>query len=127
MSIHPDSLQQKCEIEDKITASPSNSYHKVIYYPKFHCELNHIEHFWCNGENYSRIECDYTLDRLQKHIPQALANVKSSTILGCYDRCRRKMQLHREGVAYNSLEWVKKTSYQKINILGIERERGIKR
>ena len=27
------------------------------------------------------------LDELQKHLPQALAGVKSSTILGCYNRC----------------------------------------
>ncbi len=27
------------------------------------------------------------LDELQKHLPQALASVKSSTILGCYNRC----------------------------------------
>ena len=115
MSVQPDFLQQKCEIEEKIIASPNGAYHKVIYYPQFYCEFNHIEHFWCNGKNYSKIECDYTLNRLRKYVPQALANVKSSTILGGYDRCRRKMQLYREGVAYGSPEWVKKTSHQKIS------------
>lgn len=60
MSIQPDFLQQKCEIEEKSTASPNGAYHKVIYYPKFHCELNHIEHFWCNGKDYARMKCDYT-------------------------------------------------------------------
>ena len=34
---------------------------------------------------------------------------------------QRKMQLYREGVAYGSSEWVKKTSHQKINTLGTER------
>ena len=121
MSVQPDFLQQKCEIEEKIIASPNGAYHKVIYYPKFHCELNHIEHFWCNGKDHARMECDYTLDGLRKHVPQALASVKNSTILGCYNRCRRKMQLYREGVAYGSSEWVKKTSHQKINTPGTER------
>ncbi len=68
MFFQPGFLQQKSEIEEKIKASPNDAYLKVIYYPKFHCELNHIDHFWCNGKNYARIECDYTFDRLRKHV-----------------------------------------------------------
>ena len=69
MSVQPDFLKQKCEIEEKITTSPNIAYHKVIYYPKFHCELNHMEHFWCNGKKYTWMKYDYTLDGLQKHVP----------------------------------------------------------
>ena len=25
--------------------------HKVMYYPKIHFELNHIEYFWCDGKS----------------------------------------------------------------------------
>ncbi len=50
------------------------------------------------------MKCDYTLDGIRKHVTQALASVKGSTILRCYDRCRRKMQLYRESVAYSSSE-----------------------
>ncbi len=67
------------------------------------------------------MEYIYTFDGPQKLIPQALTSVKSSIILGCYDRCRWKMQLYRYGVAYGSSEWVKKTSHQMINTPGIER------
>ncbi len=67
------------------------------------------------------MEYNYTLDGLQKYIPQALTSVKSFIIFGCYDRCRQKMQIHRESVTYGSSEYVKKTSHQKINILGKER------
>ena len=104
MSVQPNFLQQKCKIEEKIKASPNGAYHKVIYYLKFHCELNHIEHFWCNSKDYARIECDYILDGLRKHILQALASIKNSTILRCYNRCWQKMQLYREGVKYGSSE-----------------------
>ena len=31
------------------------------------------------------------------------------------------MQLYKKGVIYGSLEWVKKTSHQKINSPGMER------
>ncbi len=51
MSVPPDFLHQKCEIEEKITTSPNDAYHKVIFYPKFYCKLNHIDHFWYNGKN----------------------------------------------------------------------------
>ena len=85
MSVQPDFFQQKCEIEEKITASPNDAYHKVIYYPKFHYELNHIKHFWYNSKDHVWMECDYTLNGLQKYVPQALASVENSTILGCYN------------------------------------------
>ncbi len=120
MSVQLNFFQKKYEIEEKIAASSNDTYHKVIYYSKFHCELNHNENFWCNGKNYSQIECDYTFDALRKYLPQALASVKSFTILRCYDRGRQKMQLYKEGVAYGSSEWVKKTSHQKINTSGTE-------
>lgn len=120
MSVQPDFLEQKCEIEEKITAFFNGFYHQVVYYPKFHCELNHIEHFWSNSKDYARLECDYTLNRLQKHVPEALTNVKILTFLGCYNWCWRKMQLYREGIAYGFSKWVKKTSHQKINTPGTE-------
>lgn len=33
---------------------PTNrKHHKVMYYPKYHCELNHIEHFWCSAKKWA--------------------------------------------------------------------------
>ena len=48
--------------------------HKVIYYPKFHCELNHnIEYFWCDdGKNWTCRDCQYTLEGFKRrYIPKA--------------------------------------------------------
>ena len=67
-------------LKKKSQLLPNDVYHKVNYYLKFHCELNDIEHFGCNGKNYTRIECDKTLDKLRKYVPEVLANVKTSTI-----------------------------------------------
>ncbi|PKY58471.1 hypothetical protein RhiirA4_293251, partial [Rhizophagus irregularis] len=42
MSQQPDFLAQKGRIKEVIVATG----HKVIFYPKFHCELNYIKNFW---------------------------------------------------------------------------------
>ena len=45
---------------------------KVIYYPKFDYELNHIKYFWCDRKSWTRRHCKYTLDDLREDIPKAL-------------------------------------------------------
>lgn len=95
-------MAQKCELEETLQGS---GVHRVMFYPKFHCELNHIERFWCHGKQYARENCDYTLDSLRRNVPLALAHVKNSTILSNYNSCMRQMELYRQGVAYGTEEW----------------------
>ena len=61
-----------------------------MYYPKYHCELNHIEHFWCSAKKWARENCNYTLDDLRRRIPRALASVPNHITLAYFHRCRRK-------------------------------------
>ena len=42
------------------------------FYPKFHCELNPIETYWCQGKWYTKGHCDFTLEGLRKTVPLAL-------------------------------------------------------
>ena len=45
-SIQLDFLLQKSAIEKSITGiRGSLTGYRIIFYPKFHCELNHIEYF----------------------------------------------------------------------------------
>ena len=106
--MQPDFIAQWCEIEEKIE-DLSNCY-RILYYLKFHCELNHIEYFWCHSKRYARESCDYTIDGLRRHVPDALAQVRNSTILGSFESCMKKMELYRQGIAYGSGEW-KKTHF----------------
>ena len=87
--------------------------YQVIYCPKFHCELNHIEYFWCDGKSWTRRHCKYTVEGLREDVPKALILVKSSTILGHYKSCFKKMDLYREKVVYGTREWKKLTSHKK--------------
>ena len=50
LSVQPDFVSQKCEIVESITKSTNGKHHLVIYYLKYYCELNHIEHFWYNAK-----------------------------------------------------------------------------
>lgn len=33
--------------------SANGKHHLVMYYPKYHCELDHIEHFWCSAKKWA--------------------------------------------------------------------------
>lgn len=112
LSQQPDFFTQKCEIEELINDWHSHQY-RVLFYPKFHCELNHIEHFWAHAKRYARDRCDYTLEGLRIRVPEALKSVKNHTILGHYKGCLKKMDLYRQGINYGTTEWQTLASHQK--------------
>ena len=49
LELQPDFVNQKSLIEETIESHG----HKVIFYPKFHCELNFIELFWGAAKQYT--------------------------------------------------------------------------
>ena len=75
-----------------------------MYYPKFYCELNHIEYFWCDRKSWTRRNYRYSIEGLREDIPKGLAQVKGSTILGHYKRYLKKMDLYREKIQYGTDE-----------------------
>jgi len=52
----------------------------VIFYPKFHCELNFIEFLWGVAKRYAYENCEYSFQELWDTIPYALEAVPEVTI-----------------------------------------------
>lgn len=48
----------------------------IIYYLKFHYELNYIEYFRCNKKSQIRKNCTYNIEGLKKDILKILVQVK---------------------------------------------------
>src|SRR5437762_754672 len=53
LSLQPDFLAQRPLVREVI----KDCGHKVIFYPKFHCEFNFIEMFWDAVKRYARNNC----------------------------------------------------------------------
>ena len=59
---------QKMKVEELIL----NKGRRVLFIPKFHCEINPIEKVWCQAKKYTRANCDYTFVGLEKTIVPVL-------------------------------------------------------
>ena len=85
------SLMRKLHHQHNILRlSPSSSSlrhelgHSVLFYPKFHCELNFIERYWCQVKWFARENCGYDFEELNATVPEALASVTNASIRGFY-------------------------------------------
>lgn len=59
---------QRTKVEELIL----NKGHRVMFIPKFHCELNPIERVWCHAKSYTHSRCDYSFVGLENIIDAAL-------------------------------------------------------
>ena len=92
LSLQPDFLAQKPLVKEVIESRG----HKVIFYPKFHCELNFIEMFWGAAKRYARNNCDYSFRALEKIVPEALNSVSLEQIRRYARRSWRFMDAYRK-------------------------------
>jgi hypothetical protein len=97
-----DFQEQKGWLQEKVEAAG----HSVIFYPKFHCELNFIERFWCIAKHYVRENCAYTLDGLRRTIPAAFNSISTATINRFYKLCSRIIDAYINGHKYSTKAFV---------------------
>ncbi|PWW77376.1 hypothetical protein C7212DRAFT_173969, partial [Tuber magnatum] len=77
-----DFQQQKGKLQEMIELTG----HKIIFHPKFHCELNWIEYYWGQVKRYAYKNCEHNYLQI---IPVALASVNPLTIRLFYARVQR--------------------------------------
>ena len=85
--------------------------HLVLFYPKFHCELNFIERYWCRAKWFSRENCGYDFDALKETVPKALESVTEASIRGFYRLALRAIDAYSAGFQYGTTEF-KQTVYK---------------
>ena len=103
-----DFQDQRGWLQEKVEAAG----HNVIFYPKFHCELNFIERFWCSAKHYTRENCDYSLLGLRKTVPLSLKSIPTITINRYFNRCNRTIEAYRNGYQYGTQAFSQQMQYK---------------
>lgn len=103
MSLQPDFLAQKGQLQEEIERSG----HQVLFFPKFHCELNWIEYYWGRAKKYARDNCGYSIEALRETVPKAVHSVNSTLIGKYFRKSMRILQAYKDGITYGTQEFVK--------------------
>lgn len=97
----PDFLEQKSRLHELLIAEEID----MLFYPKFHCELNFIERFWCSAKRNAKENCSYSFEGLRKTVPNALHSVDSITINNYFNHCDRSIEAYGKGLTYGTKEF----------------------
>ena len=74
---------------------------KIIYCPKYHCELNAIEGLWCNQKAYVRSRTDQSFETMIKLISESRKHfVEREIALKLFRRFWRSIEAYSQGQSY---------------------------
>jgi len=82
--------------------------HEIIFYPKFHCELNYIEYYWAAVKRYTRENCKYSFTELEKTVLKSLNTVDIKTIRRFADRSKRWLMAYINGLTAEQRAYAEK-------------------
>ena len=87
---------QKSRVEELILVNGKG--HRVMFIPKFHCEINPIERVWCSAKQYTRAHCDYTFQGLERTIEKVLDSVNVQMIRKYFRKAREYHRAYRNNI-----------------------------
>lgn len=74
----------------------------VLFYPKFHCELNWIEYYWGRSKKYARDNCGYSIEALRKVVPEAVESATKELIGRYFRKSLRILNAYKDGLQYGT-------------------------
>lgn len=104
LSNQSDFLDQKGWLEE-VTSRRS---HQIIFYPKFHCELNFIEMVWGYLKAKLRYLCTFSFQDLCDNVRKLLDSIQPDLIIKFAQYCFRFMQGYRIGLHGPVLDYAMK-------------------
>lgn len=116
----PDFLAQ----EEWLTQVVHEAGFKIIFYPKYHCELNYIEMIWGWVKNYHRRTCTYNYKDLKDRLPKTFDNLLPlAFVRKVFQHCLRFMSGYRQNLEGPLLDYAmtKYTSHRTVP-LGVAEE-----
>jgi hypothetical protein len=119
LSLHDDFKAQRPWLVETI----EDRGHRIIFYPKFHCELNFIEMIWGYCKSFLRRNCTYSFIDLCTALPHCLKDIIPLQFFRRASRhCYRFMDGYRQGLHGPVLDYVMKqyTSHRKIPAIIID-------
>ena len=77
---------------------------KIIFAPKFHCELNPIEGLWCNQKQFVRARTDQTFSTMIRLIAESRTNfIEKKIYQKLFRRFWRCLYAYRSGQSYSDV------------------------
>ena len=90
---------QKVRVESQVEELILGKGHRVMFIPKFHCEINPFERVWCSAKQYTRAHCDYTFQGLDRTaIEKALDSVNVEMIRKYFRKVREYHRAYRNNI-----------------------------
>ena len=76
----------------------------IIWCPKFHCELNPIEGFWCDIKRYIRKHNDQDFNKLNFLISESIEQYKNKNLnIKLWFRFWEALNLYKDGFTYEQV------------------------
>ena len=105
LASQPDFLAQGEWLREAVEGSD----HHIIFYPKYHCELNWIEMVWAHLKAHLRRHCTYSFKDLETKLPVAIADEITPCLAKKLQRYAfRFMSGYREGLEGPLLDYTMK-------------------
>ena len=93
LSQHDDFRDEKTIVESYLLSKG----HSVMFFPKFHCEMNSIERVWAQAKRYTRAHCNYSFNGQVPTVDPALDSVDTVLIRKYFRNVRDYITAYREG------------------------------